>query len=74
MKNFRRTFFCKLHLKLCYFYLIQLRFTVFSSKPFQLESLETKNVRSLFDFVAFMKTIQFLSNLKLKITLFVKPF
>ncbi|KAI2504892.1 hypothetical protein MHU86_9669 (mitochondrion) [Fragilaria crotonensis] len=25
----------------------------FSSKPFQLKSLETKNVRSLFDFVAF---------------------
>ncbi|KAI2504886.1 hypothetical protein MHU86_9662 (mitochondrion) [Fragilaria crotonensis] len=49
-------------------------FYCFSSKPFQLESLETKNVRSLFDFVAFMKTIQFLSNLKLKITLFVKPF
>ncbi|KAI2504811.1 hypothetical protein MHU86_9582 (mitochondrion) [Fragilaria crotonensis] len=75
MKNFRRTFFCKLHLKLCYFYLMDTTsLYCFSSKPFQLKSLETKNVRSLFDFVAFMKTIQFPSNLKLKITLFVKPF
>ncbi|KAI2504889.1 hypothetical protein MHU86_9665 (mitochondrion) [Fragilaria crotonensis] len=54
MKNFRRTFFCKLHLKLCYFYLIQLRFTVFSSKPFQLGSLETKKCTQFVRFCCFL--------------------
>jgi hypothetical protein len=57
MKKFPSYFFCKLHLKLCYFYLMGYNFVLlfFRQNLSNWSRWKLKNVRHLFDFVAFYK-------------------
>ncbi|KAI2504894.1 hypothetical protein MHU86_9671 (mitochondrion) [Fragilaria crotonensis] len=65
-------FFCKLHLKLCYFYLMDTTSLYCFRQNLQLKSLET-NVR-IVRFCCFYENNTISIEFETQITLFVKPF